>query len=451
LRREYAAGGDGSWNAAYLRALPRYIDDVTADFGDDLYQRMLLDARVAAEIDNLKAAILEDGVILSPAVDDEAADGYALAVEIRDVAERMLADLETPLDDALWDMLAALALGNRVAEEVYDYGDLGGRTGLMLTAVRPKPRRSLAFVVDPFNRLVGFLAAIPGQANTASTTALVAADSPPPNLLPREKFAVLTHRPVDADPRGTSLLRPVYGPWVKKQQTIREYIKYLAQFASPSIIAFLNQSAQAEWDEETETSTPPAEAMLEKLITFQNGTALVLPYGALVKELFSTGDGAAFLRAIELDNRDITLAITGQALATTEGQHQARAAASVHQDILATRVKQGKLGVARMLRRDMLRPWVQLNWGDAAAPLTPLIGLGTVEEEDVTPRMNAVAAMERAKWFTPSQKPVVDVMLGLPARDPAETALEQERFAAPPVVPEAAPPAPGEEGEEDRP
>lgn len=452
LRREYAAGGTGFWQSAFLRALPLAIDDVTADFGADLYERILLDARTAAEIDNLKAAILEDGVVLAPAVADEGADGYQLAIAIRDAAERMLADLETPLDDALWDLLDGLALGNRVAEEVYDYGDIAGRTGLTLTALRPKPRESLQFVVDPFNRLQGFLATIPGRPRGAGTMATVSAGDPPPNLLPREKFAVYTHRPKNANPLGTSLLRPVYTPWVKKQQTLRDYIKYLAQFASPSILAVLGQFVRDEYlvdpvtQEPTDTVVKAADALLEKITVFQNGTALVVPYGTIVKEIFSQGDGAAFLRSLEMDNRDITLAITGQALATTEGEHQARAAASVHQDILATRVKQAKKALARTLRADVLRPWVRLNWGDAAIPLAPLVSLGTVEEEDVTPRMTAVAALERAGYLAPSQRPAIDVALGLPKRTPEETARETERANQPPPAPAA--PAPGGNGAE---
>lgn len=449
LTRAYAAGGDGPWSAAWLRALPFHVDDITADFGADLYERMLLDPRVAAEVDNLRAAILEDGVVLSPAVDDESADGYALAATIADAAGRMLADLDPSLDDALWDLLAALALGYRVAEEEYAYADVAGRTGLALVALRPLPRESVAFVVDPFNRLVGYLAAIPGQAGTAA--ALVAGDNPPPNLLPREKFCRFSHRPVDNDPRGTSLLRPVYAPWVKKQQTIREYVKYLARFASPSLVGILGERARDvplldDNGDPTDEVTSAADNLLNALLEFRNGTALAVPFGTEVREIFSQGDGAAFLRSLEQDNRDITLAITGQALATTEGEHQARAAASVHQDILATRVRQAKLALARALRREVLAPWVRRNWGDAAAALAPRVTLGTVEEEDVTPRMAAVAQLERAGYLAPSQRPQVDVMLGLPQRTPEETAREAERAAQPPPTPQAPPPpAPGDD------
>lgn len=445
LTREYAAGGDGVWSAAFLRTLPRHIDDVTADFGDDLYDRMLLDARIAAEVDNLRAAVLEDGVVLAPAVADAAEEGYALAATIADAATAMLADLDPALDDALWDLAGAVALGNRVAEEVYAYGDVVGRTGLLLTRLAPKPRRNYAFVVDPFNRLIGLLARIPGEASQSGL--VVAADAPPPNLLPRAKFAVYTHRGADGDPRGTSILRPAYTPWVLKQQMLAEHVKYLTQFASPSIIAKLSKLARDKRMKDdagnfTGEVIAAADALLTELLAFRNGTALVVPPETDVDQLYSQGDGAAFLRAFEMYNRDITLAITGQSLATTEGEHQSRAAASVHQDILATRVKQLKLGIARMLRRDVLRAWVALNWGDRAAQsLTPLVSLGSVEEEDVTPRMTAVAALERAGYLAPSQRPAIDVALGLPERLPAETATETERASQPPPATGAAPAA----------
>lgn len=443
LIREYAGGGDGVWSASFLRTLPRHIDDVTADFGDDLYERMLLDARIAAEVDNLKAAVLEDGVVLSPAIADAAEDGYALAVTIADAATAMLADLDPAMDDALWDLAGAVALGNRVAEEIYAYGDVAGKTGLLLARLAPKPRRNYAFVVDPFNRLIGLLARIPGEAGYGTGAALVAADAPPPNLLPRAKFAVYTHRGSDGDPRGTSILRPAYTPWVLKQQMLAEHVKYLTQFASPSLIGILSKLARDKRVTDgagnfTGTIIAAADALLAELLAFRNGTALVVPPETEVKELYSTGDGAAFLRAFEMYNRDITLAITGQSLATTEGEHQARAAASVHQDILATRVKQLKLGLARVLRRDVLAQFVRLNWGDDAAKhLTPLVSLGTIEEEDVTPRMTAVAALERSGYLAPSQRPAIDVMLGLPERTPEETAAETERANQPPPPPAA--------------
>jgi hypothetical protein len=101
-------------------SLPHPLDDLTADFGSDIYDRMAYDPQIAACLTVLKASILEDGLTLSPAVDDKLDPRYPLAVEIKEAAEAMLDDLETPLDDALLDMLHAIAVGNRVAELKYE-------------------------------------------------------------------------------------------------------------------------------------------------------------------------------------------------------------------------------------------------------------------------------------------------------------------------------------------
>jgi hypothetical protein len=65
LRREYVAGGALGWYGPYVRSLPWTIDDVTRDFGDDLYERMLYDAQVAACVQVLKASVLESGMVLT--------------------------------------------------------------------------------------------------------------------------------------------------------------------------------------------------------------------------------------------------------------------------------------------------------------------------------------------------------------------------------------------------
>ena len=446
LTKEYAAGGPG-YGVGFLRTLALSIDDITADFGDDLYARMLFDARVASEVDSLRAAIIEDGLQLAPAVEDEGADGYALAKTILAAAERILDDLETPLDDVLWDMLKAVALGNRIAEQCYDYGDIDGRTGLVLTALRVKPRRIVAFVTDPFMRVVGILAVPPGGAGVAQFGS-ISPQSPPPNLLPRGKFAVLPFRPEENDPRGTSVLRPAYTPWSLKLQALRDHVKYLARFASPAIVGILSPAARDKRAIDPATNEPTDEviravdAMLTQLLEFHNGSALVVQAGTEIKELYSQGEGRAFLNAFGEYNRDIALAISGQTLASTEGEHNARAAAQVHQDTRNTRVRQAKKAVARMMRRDVLRQWVIANWGEQAAALAPLVALGSVEEEDMTPRWTAVAALERAGFIDPSQYGPLDAQLGLPPRSPEDIARRQERASQPPPVA----PVPGQPG-----
>lgn len=441
--KEYVAASYPLTFAPFLRSLPPYIDDLTRDFGDDLYERMLLDPHVAAEVTALKASILETGASLAPAKPDETDDGHDLSVEIRDAAERMLDELSTPFDDALWNLADAIALGNKVAELTYRYDSTyTGRALLVLEKLAVKPRRVTGFVVDAWGNVPGLLAIVPGVSMTIPTGLSLMDITRLPNFLPREKFAIWSYRPKDGDPRGTSLLRPVNNPWWLKQQIWGEYLKYLAQFASGSIVGTTAPNAQtvADPDNPGKTATPQ-EIMQRRLELLRNGGVISIPNGASVEMLRVQGDGNAFLGAFAFANREITKAILTQSLATEEGQHQTRAATAVHKDVLDTIVRQGKLAATRVIRFDILRPWVRMNWGEKALPLTPKVSLGSTEAEDFPAVGNTVANLTRFGFLHASQYPGLDQWLGLPARDPDWQQTEPAPASAPQLVPAPQPEA----------
>lgn len=455
--QEYVAGGvggSGQWYANVWRTWPWALDDVTQDFGDDLYERMLLDAQVASAVQVLKASILEDGVQFSTAVEDASQDGYVIARTICDTVTDMFDDLDTAADEVLWDMLDAVALGNRVAEQVYRMGtNSTGAPCLLLSALRPKPRHATAFVVDSFSRVQGLVATIPGHALSVQAGQWIDPTSVP-NLLPRHKFAVLSFRPRNGDPRGTSILRPAYNPWNLKNQVLREHVKYLTQFASPSLIGYTAEHADAEVKTDdlgnvTDTRMTPEQAMAVQLANFKNGTALAVPFGSKVDILHNQGEGHAFLAAIDLYDRQITKSILGQTLASEEGKHMARASALVHQDILDTIVKQAKRAVERMIVRDILQPWIRYNYGEAVRDLAPLVTLGTTEQPNMVPMMASIAALQTSGYFAPSQYTTVDQLMGLPSRLPEEipdpvTIAAAAAAAATKAAPAATPPGPAD-------
>lgn len=391
-----------------LLALPWAFDDITHDFGDDLYDRMALDARVAACDVLLRAAIAEDGYQLAPAIENADDPRYELAVEILTLCERNLDDLETPLDDVLWDMLGCLGRGNRIAEITYHPLD-GGPA--YIASICPKPRRSTAFAVNVYGHVAGVL----GQTETTTITPGVQLQPGDPRILPREKFAIATYRPHDGDPRGTSAWRAAYNAWWLKMQAWQEYIKYLAQFASGTVIGKTAQNARDRVLANGEHISATQD-LLNSLLELHNGSAISVPYGTEVDVLFSQGEGKAFLNAINLFNNEITIAITTQTLASGEGEHASRAQASVHQDALETLVRQGKRSLCRMLRRDVLRHLVRYNYGDAAIDLTPRVSLGETEAVDLPGLINAFAALQRSGYIHPSQQSGIDRMLNLPPR-----------------------------------
>lgn len=420
LRRELqtefvSAGTRLSWYGKQDKTvLPWSIDEITGEYGTDIYAKMLLDSQVSACVNVFKAAIIEEGLVISPAVSKPDDDGYELAREISDRASRMIEDLDTPFDHFLWNMMDAIAFGHKLAEQIYKVQD----GNLDLAMLKVKPLKALAFVVDQYLNIIGLVGDRTGLGMVSNID--------PGDILPRYKFVLLSWRPKDGDPRGTSMIRPAYESWWRKRQIIPDYLAYLSQFASPSVIGIAPENAESSDEEDTDGNTlTPVQALLNSLLAFRNSTALAVPFGTEIEFAETKGNGVAFVTAIANCNADITKAILTQRLATEESANMARAAAQVHQDVLDTLVRQGKRAVVNMIRRDILAPWVSYNWGPTAAQFVPHCSLGTVEHQDMAPFMQAIAALHRGGYFTEGQLPEVDNLLGLPIRTLQDEPVEE--------------------------
>jgi hypothetical protein len=421
-RKEYVSGNAG-YGSPRARILSWAIDDQAAMLGDDIYERMGYDPQIRACTNIIKAAVLETGPRITSAVEDKDTDGYAQAKEIADGLSRNLEDLTIPFDDVCWNLMDAIGYGNKIAEQVYHLDrTYTGNQQLVLRSIKVKPRRAIAFVVNPFWDVLGFVANQPGRPSSLTPTA--------DNLLPRDKFAVVTFRPVDSDPRGTSIYRAALAPWDAKVGTWGAYLKFLAQFASPSIWATAAQGASTYTDLDTGTEYTQEEILLREILNFQNGTASAFPFGTILNLIQSSGKGEAFLSAFQLYDQQITKAILHQTLATDEAKFGTRAQASVHQDVLGTIIRQIKQGVEQTIARDIARPWVRYNYGDAALALVPTVTLGDVDQVDFASTASAIASLS-TNYLDPSQYIGTDKMLGLPERDPASVARAIERRQSP--------------------
>lgn len=415
-QREYVAATGTAYYGNYWRALPWAFDDLTRDLDDSIYEQMLRDPQVFACLSVLKTGILEDGVQLSACVEDDDDPNAARAEAIRHECQTMLDDLSPSLDDTLWDLLDSLAYGNRVAEIIYD-------ESLSIRAVKPKPREATAFVVDVYDNVIGLLARIPGVGTPVQAGNYIISVTPPYNLLPREKFAVLTFRPRNHDPRGTSILRPAYNAWWLKMQAWPQYLKFLVQFGTPSLIAYTAENAVPIVQNGVQVN--PTQQAVDTLIQLQNGTAAAFPGGYQVDVINPAKEGIeGFIKAFRLYDEQITIAILSQTLATMEGEHQARAASETHADVLATIIRQAKRAVARMIRNDILKPYLRMRYGEAAVQFAPHVTLGSTEQRDVAGLWNALAALARTNYLDPSQFPALDALVNLPPRDMNATSVD---------------------------
>jgi hypothetical protein len=471
--QEYVAGGTFPWTPEQLQALLEEKDDVELSFGFDIYDRMLLDPHIWGMHCTVKVAILRRGLSVTPAVKQKVAGeqepDYDLAAEIAQFVKRQIQRLDRPfVTDVLWDMLDAIATGNRVAELVFEDKEpldqdafplLKKQIGdypLQLRAVKVKPRRTTAFVVDPYLNVVGLLVLMPGRPYALLGGMLLTSPEQLENLLPRSKFAVLTFGSKDADPRGRAGLRPLYSAWWFKRQVDPEFLAYVAQFARPGLIGTLAENAQEEQEEDPETgellfdaegvpvTTGPDTRMETALVNFRGGTYIVIPFGATVKPLEVQGEGAPFLNAYEYLDGQMSTAYLHQKLATSEAQFGTRAQSQTHQDILDTLTEFDRTKVEEFIEREIFLPLVRYNYGEAAEHLVPKASLGDTGEADLAEQLQGLAAV--GYTVDASQYPEIDARTGLPPRDPAsiEHAQAMQQAALDGMQAKGQPPAPGE-------
>lgn len=434
--KEYVSGGQYQYlGAGYARALPIWIDDLTSDFGADIYDRMMFDPKVASNVNVLKLSILSNGVSLVGKIQDKDDPDYDLSQEILEFCKFNLDRLKTPtFSQALWQMLDAIAFGNKVAEIIYETVKTGDWAGKMcLKHIKVKPRRVVAFVVDIYFNVVALIGLLPSYGMTSVITqGLIGIGASvdqadkfiPANILPREKFMIFSFRERDSDPRGTSILRPAYEPWWNKQQTLQEWRRYLAQFAGPSLIGKTPPGAMPvpqtdSYGNIIPNSTPltPEEILASQLAAFQNGTYIVLPAEASVEPMYVNGDGKAFHEAINYYNTEITQSILNQTLATEDAQANARAASETQQDVMGNVILSAKKDLADTIRQDLLFNLIQWNYGqDIAEKYTPAVSLSGTEHQDFASNAGAIAELWGAQYLSPSQQKGIDAMLNLPER-----------------------------------
>ncbi len=436
---QYVTGHRGIFFAQYIKALSNYIDDLTADLGDDVYDRMMKDSQVDSSMRVLKAGILSEEGKIVPAITDEKHPKYELAGKVAAFVEHCVKRLALPLTCTLYEMIDAFAYGHKTAEVIYetiDYAETKEdgtqeepRKRWAFKAIRTKARGATAFLVDAYMETIGVLAQVPGLPFPILSGQLISDPASIPNLLPRSKFFIFTHDPKNSDPRGSSGLRSSYTPWWDKQQTVGEKLKYLATYGTPSLWCTTPADAMSKPLFDTDGNpvvdpitgmqkeVTPQQEMANNLAEIRNGKVFGAAAGATVNSIPvmpSTGT-LVYLQNIDACNREIAKGILAQTLATEEGEHMARAASEVHMSILELGLRYIKKALAATVKNDLFRVLVEFNFGkEAAAELTPDYVLSDMNRADWAMWSAVATNMFSSGYITVEQKDFIDKKLGLP-------------------------------------
>lgn len=278
---ELAIADTRRWTTTqFISRLQPYNPDLLARSkgGVKIYDDMRLDPQVKACLWLTKAAITGPGWKLEPVGD---------AAEEVTLAETLTNDLQTlapfGFDDALSELLSAMAYGFAVNEKVYGISDEGR---LHLTGLKGKAPHDIEFDADPMGNLLSI------QQRQSQLVDLDPA-----------RFVWFAIEPEWGNFYGRSMLRPAYWPWWAKTHVRQWWAIYAEKFAIPAVVG---KHPPTERDE---AKISKVRDILAKL---QAATAFTVPGGENgweIQLLEASKDPSVFQTLLDWCNLEISRAI----------------------------------------------------------------------------------------------------------------------------------------------
>lgn len=437
------------WNGE-MRQLPQSVDDLMRDFGVLFYDQVGLDPHVDAMERILITGVLAQGV--QYVVDTPRADAaYDRAAKLLTFIREAFKRLPCAMELLVFEMAtAARRHGHKLSEAVWTTEKILPNYGpqLIYQDIKPKPLPVYAFVQDGYANTLGVVPVagaysrtyqrVNGERVVVSEGQATVGGVP---LYPMAKFPTLVWNPANRDPRGNSAYRTIFGAWYKKRQTEPGLLAYLARFGQPSLeLTMPTQTPDKVTVDGVEYTT--ADWYKAQGEAFQAGGVLVLPNGATATLQEANGDGNAYLNAEKLWNNEIAMGLTGQTLATGEGQHRSGADSATHQDMLGLLVTFLKGWVGDWINRQLIAPLIVANFGVAALPYAPRVDLGRISPEDLAAMVNAISQLAgQGYWLNarvpPDVRAELDTRMGLPQSQTGAIAPTGQPTDAPPQPPTA--------------
>lgn len=236
--------------------------------------------------------------------------------------------------------LSALVYGHGVFEIV---GRLDDQGRWRLTDLAPRPSWTLdAWLVDKAGRL----------------EAIEQQHVIPPIRMDADRLVVYSWQGEPGDPRGQSLLRPLYGPWVINDRLCRLDVVAHERNSMGIPIGFLPEGATpAERDD-----------LLEILAGMAAGeqSAVVLPYGADARIRGVEGATSGVLESMRYNDERMARALLGMVMQLGQTQTGSRALGGTFMDLLAMFHDNVVTWVCDTLTEQVAEAWVTFNQGTDA-------------------------------------------------------------------------------------
>lgn len=242
--------------------------------------------------------------------------------------------------------------------------------------------------------------------------------------LPAFKYAIHAPKLKSGIPIRSGLARTAMGGLLLKSFSIRDWAAFMETFGMPMRLGKYGPNASAE----------DKDALLRAVL------GIAADYGAIIPESMNlefkdarggNGGEKLFQGAADWWNKELSKLVLGQTMTTEDGSSLAQA--KIHNDVRLDIRKADARSVSATISRDIVAPYVALNYGPTIRP--PRVRLVIEEPEDLEKWIKTVGAFVDLGGRV--EESVVRDRLGLP-EPAAEAVLLQRKPSATPATQSAA-------------
>lgn len=337
-------------------------------------QQMMLHPKISQHVWNLKSAIVGDGGRCIPAVSPYGYNKvyFPKALEICKFCEYALRNKNGSYFTSVFELLDAIHDGNKITPIVLRDEASGPYSGYrVLDKLHVWPTNSYTFFRDEYGNTTDIQVPTRDRGAAMETTEA--------RRYIREKFFVLTFRPVNDNPLGTSCLSAAYDPWYKDVHLDNEQMSYIAAFARPSVFIFAAPPPEGLSEKAAPLYYKDGSPVLESDGThrkgyqseqnslsfdeYKGGSTYALEHGALVEIQEASAGGADLFRLMREENaKEMASAIYGTHLLTEGTRTVSTGGADMSTNVAQLNVSYGKKMLEEAEENDLLRLLVSQNF-----------------------------------------------------------------------------------------
>lgn len=328
-----------------MMALPN-PDAILRQMGqaERVHHSILLDPHVIGEVRSIRGSFRSHDYRIVPG--DEGDTKSIQAAEL--VTAWMEESQPNPIVDwleVMWQMSSCVFTGYRAHEVVWDYAHLTGKltsNKLLPTRIEDRPNRRIAF-------------------DQAGMPLLITRQNMMGEPFDPYQFVISRHMPTYENPYGLALMSSCFWAWTFKNGGWRYFVKFCERHGMPWPVA---RYPMGTTEEDQNKLAQALEAMLESAY-------LVIPEGPGVELLVPTSTGSVLPqeRLITLANREMSKALTSQAMIGEQLEVGSKAASETAKDRQdGVHDSDRDIGAAGMSQ--VFADITRFNFGDGVAPPT---------------------------------------------------------------------------------